>query len=106
MNFLHGLAEFFAALFLCNCIPHLCCALRGEPFPSPFAKPPGVGHSSAVTNFLWGSLNLVIGLALLAYAPFPVGWNLGSLVFLAGFLLIGWHLSSHFEKVRKDQREP
>jgi hypothetical protein len=106
MNFLHYLADFLAALFLCNGVPHLCCGLRGEPFPSPFSKPPGTGHSSALTNFFWGAFNLIAGLALLSYAPFLIGLNLASLVFLVGFLLIGWQLSRHFGNVRKSHQQP
>jgi len=48
------LASFFAAAFLCNCIPHLACGLRGEPFPTPFANPRGKGPSTFIMNFLWG----------------------------------------------------
>ena len=106
MNFLHHLADFAAALFLCNSIPHLACGLRGEPFPTPFAKPPGIGHSSPLTNFLWGTLNLVIGIALLSFSPFPLRWHLNAFLFLAGFLLAGTHLSWHFASVRrKDKKE-
>jgi len=36
---------FFAGAFLCNCIPHLCAGLQGMPFPTPFAKPRGIGKS-------------------------------------------------------------
>jgi len=39
-------ACFFAGRFLCNCIPHLACGLRGEILPTPFAKPRGKGPSS------------------------------------------------------------
>ena len=38
----------------------------GRPFQSPFAKPPGVGLSSATVNVLWGAVNLVIAYLLLA----------------------------------------
>ena len=104
MDFLHYLADFGAALFLCNCLPHLLCGLRGEPFPTPFAKPPGIGHSSPLTNFLWGTFNLVIGAALLCYSPFQPGLNWVSLVFLAGFVAFGSQTSRHFGSVRQNDR--
>ena len=50
--------------------------LRGEPFPSPFATPHGVGNSRPVVDVLWGVLNVVAGVSLLAYAPVAVGFNL------------------------------
>jgi hypothetical protein len=48
------IASFFAGAFLCNCIPHLACGLRGETFPTPFANPRGKGPSAPMVNFLWG----------------------------------------------------
>ena len=94
-------ANFAAGLFLCNCIPHLCAGLRGESFPTPFAKPPGKGLSSALTNTLWGSFNLAVGLLLLNWSPIYPGFNPGFLLFLVGFVGTGAPLSAHFAKVRK-----
>ncbi|PFH12100.1 hypothetical protein BCF11_4575 [Collimonas sp. PA-H2] len=102
MNFLQYVATFFAGAFLCNCIPHLSCGLRGELFPTPFAKPRGVGDSSPAANFLWGLANLVAGALLYAAYPFTVGVNLGSVLFLAGFLILGLYLSRHFGAVRRN----
>ena len=93
-------ADFFAGAFLCNAMPHLACGLRGEPFPSPVARPPGQGLSSPVVNFLWGFLNLVISLALLSIARIEIGLNTPLLLFLLGFLLIGIFTALHFGKVR------
>ncbi len=97
MNYI---ALFFAGAFLCNCIPHLVSGVRGDPFPSPFAQPPGKGNSSPLVNFLWGSFNLFAGLGLHSLAPVTFGFNLeyGSLA--AGFLLSGLFLALHFGKVR------
>ncbi len=66
---------FLAGALLCNAIPHLAAGLRGEPFPTPFAKPRGVGLSPPLVNFLWGLLNLVVGLWLAAERPFALGVN-------------------------------
>jgi hypothetical protein len=92
-------ANFFAGLFLCNCVPHLVSGLMGRSFPTPFAKPRGVGLSSPLVNFLWGFANLVVGLLLLQ--NWPVGWMFGPsfLCFLLGALLIGVYLSVHFGRV-------
>ena len=93
-------ADFFAGAFLCNAIPHLASGLLGEPFPSPFARPPGQGFSSPVVNFLWGFLNLVIALALLSIARIQIGLNTPLILFLLGFLLLGLMTARHFGKVR------
>jgi hypothetical protein len=39
------LALFFAGAFLCNAIPHLAAGTMGMPFPTPFARPRGIGNS-------------------------------------------------------------
>jgi hypothetical protein len=100
VTILHYAACFFAGLFLCNSIPHLTAGLRGEPFPSPFAKPPGQGHSSALVNFLWGTSNLFVGIVLFLLVSFVPGWNMETALAAIAFLLIGIPMSRHFEKVR------
>jgi hypothetical protein len=50
-----------------NVIPHLVHGLSGEPFPTPFADPPGRGDSSPSLNILWASMNAG-GAAALLYA--------------------------------------
>ena len=91
---------FFAGALLCNCIPHLVAGLQGASFPTPFAKPRGVGQSPPLLNFVWGAANLVLGLVSLARRPVPLGANLSCLALAAGALLLGLYLSSHFGKVR------
>jgi len=103
MSISHYLANFFAGLFLCNCLPHLASGLRGEPFPTPFAKPPGKGDSSPVVNFLWGGFNLLVGTVLVASYPIFVGLSVNFGLFVLGFLIIGIHCACHFEKVRKNK---
>ena len=95
------IALFFAGAFLCNCIPHLTKGLQGEPFPSPFARPPGKGNSSPLVNFLWGAFNVGVGLTLLSHHPVVVGANFDCLAVAAGALLLGAYLSRHFQKVRE-----
>jgi len=90
---------FFAGAFLCNCIPHLSSGLRGAPFPTPFAKPRGVGNSPPFLNFLWGSFNLFIGIYVLSIYPVVIGPNPSCLALVAGALTMGAYLSLHFGKV-------
>jgi len=97
----HFIANFFEGVFICNCIPHLTSGLRGEKFPTPFATPRGVGKSTAVTNFLWGTLNLMVAMLLISYFPVRVGLNIEGALFMIGFILSGVFLSRHFERVRE-----
>ena len=106
MDILHFIANFFEGCFLCNCIPHLTSGLRGESFPTPFARPSGVGLSSPLVNFLWGTLNFMIGMLLVSYLPVVIGINLEAALFMAGFIIIGIFLSRHFEKVRRNNSKP
>ena len=89
---------FLAGALLCNSVPHLVAGLQGKTFPTPFARPRGVGHSSAPVNFLWGAANLALGLARLASHPVTLGANLDCLVLALGALTLGLYLAWHFGK--------
>ena len=102
---MHIVASFFAGVFLCNCIPHLIAGLQGKGFPSPFAKPHGVGFSSPLVNFLWGSLNLIAGIVLLQSASIEPGLNVDFVVVLIGWLALGCFAALHFGKVMRDRGE-
>jgi hypothetical protein len=104
-SILNYCALFLAGAFVCNCVPHLTSGLQGVPFPTPFARPRGVGPSSPTLNFLWGGANLLVGVLLLSYKPLVVGFNMGFLLFLAGVLSMGICLSRHFGKVRQTNTE-
>ncbi len=92
--------SFVAGALLCNGIPHLLSGLRGDPFPSPFATPSGVGNSRPVVNVLWGFGNGLAG-ALLAlhWMPHYVSPREDAL-FVAGFLAMALFCAHHFGKVR------
>ena len=92
-------AWFFAGAFLCNSLPHLAAGLQGRPFPSPFAKPRGVGNSSPLVNVLWGMFNVVVGLVLLSLQPVSIGLNAPFIIVIAGALAIGVYLALHFGRV-------
>jgi hypothetical protein len=53
-------AYLLGGAFLSNAVPHVVSGVTGRTFQSPFAKPPGVGLSSATVNVLWGFANLVL----------------------------------------------
>jgi hypothetical protein len=65
MPWLAFIAHVFGGAFLCNALPHFVSGVRGEPFQSPFAKPPGKGLSSSTVNVLWGAFNLIVAYLLL-----------------------------------------
>jgi FtsH-binding integral membrane protein len=90
---------FLGGALLCNCIPHLAAGLRGEPFPTPFAMPRGVGQSSPLLNFIWGAINLAIGVWI-AVQKMDSDESIDLVVLGAGFFLIGLFLSFHFGRVR------
>ncbi len=98
------IAAIFAGAFLCNAIPHVVAGLQGVPFPSPFATPRGIGDSSPFVNFLWGAFNLAVGAGLLTAYPIAIGFTPEFLLFVAGALAIGTHLSLHFGKVQAEKR--
>jgi hypothetical protein len=105
MIILHYIAGLFAGLLLCNSIPHLVNGVCGESFPTPFGKPSGIGHSSALVNFLWGFFNLVAGLILCSLSRIAIGFNLEFAVFLTGVLLMGAFSARHFESVRLNEKD-
>ena len=94
------IAVFFAGALLCNSLPHVASGVSGAPFPTPFAKPHGVGNSSPLVNFLWGAGNFFVGLHLLQRHPVSVGLNVDFVVLLAGVLALGTFSSMHFARVR------
>jgi hypothetical protein len=95
------LLEFLSGAFLANGVPHFVQGVSGNPFQSPFAKPPGVGESSPLSNALWGFANLVAG-ALLLHFFWPTGESAaaGWCAVGAGALLLAVQASLHFGKVR------
>jgi hypothetical protein len=96
--------SFLAGVLICNALPHLAAGVRGEAFPTPFARPPGRGLSSPVVNVVWGWVNLFAGLAILPRlvllsAVTPV-FNSLWVSFALGFLVCGVGLGWHFGRVR------
>lgn len=95
MKWYNYIAAFFAGLFLANVVPHYVNGVSGNPFPSPFADPPGQGLSSPLVNVLWALFNLVAGYFLFRAGKVSSGkWAL--LVFFLGVCLISIQLGVHF----------
>jgi hypothetical protein len=61
----HFTSLFFGGAFFINAIPHFVEGISGRKFPTPFAKPPGLGDSSAMVNVLWGTFNFLVTYLLL-----------------------------------------
>jgi hypothetical protein len=93
--------EFLSGALLANGVPHFVQGVSGNPFQSPFAKPPGRGESSPLSNALWGFGNLVAGALLLNFF-----WPMGDAAWVgwcatgAGALLLSIQTSVHFGRVR------
>ncbi|MBR8318055.1 MULTISPECIES: hypothetical protein [Burkholderia cepacia complex] len=97
MNLLHLVSYFFGGAFLANAVPHLVSGLRGEPFQTPFANPPGRGLSSSTVNVLWGVVNLVIAYTLMRRAgDFDLKVTADAAAFGLGILALGLFLARHF----------
>ena len=90
------LAAFFSGAFLANVVPHFVQGISGNPFPTPFAKPPGKGLSSPTVNVLWALLNLVVGYILFGAAPVTPHNRLALLVFFIGIAAMSLMLSRGF----------
>lgn len=96
------LASFFAGAFLANFVPHFVHGVSGDRFPTPFAKPPGKGLSSATVNVFWALINLVAGYVLFRVGNVASGYYGVLLVFLAGIAAISFQLSVHFSKKHRE----
>ncbi len=98
MTWYQYVACFFSGIFLVNTIPHFVKGVCGDRFPTPFAKPPGQGLSSALVNVLWGLLNLVVGFILLRVGNVASGGDAALAVFFAGFAALSMMMSVQFSK--------
>ena len=97
MNWLHLVSYFFGGLFLANAIPHLVSGMMGQPFQSPFGKPPGKGLSSSTVNVLWGFFNAVVGyLLVVRVGNFDLRSISDVVALTVGALLISLQSARHF----------
>jgi len=98
MHWYNYIACFFAGAFLANFVPHFVHGISGDPFPSPFAKPPGKGMSSAPVNMLWGLFNLAVGYVLFRVGGVWGGGDSALVVFFAAIVLMSTMMSVQFQK--------
>jgi small-conductance mechanosensitive channel len=98
MNWYHYIASFFAGMFLANVVPHFVQGISGDPFPTPFAHPPGKGLSSPTVNVVWALFNLVVGYILFRVGKVSSGDDASLVIFFAGIAAISIMLSVNFAK--------
>jgi hypothetical protein len=96
MNWPNLVAYFFGGAFLTNAIPHVVAGMMGEPFQTPFAKPPGEGLSTSTVNILWGFFNLLVGYLLVCRVGFGLRSTSDVAALGLGGLLIGLFLAQRF----------
>lgn len=101
LKWYHYISAFFSGIFLANVVPHFVNGVSGNPFPSPFADPPGKGLSSPLTNVLWALFNLVIGYLLFRASKINSKTIMGLVVFFIGIAAISIQLSIHFAEKEK-----
>lgn len=91
-------ASFFAGAFLTNVVPHFVNGISGDPFPTPFAKPPGKGLSSPTVNVAWALANLIVGFLLFRAGDVASGNDLTLLAFFAGIAALSLPMSKRFSE--------
>ncbi|PWT71602.1 MAG: hypothetical protein C5B59_17685 [Bacteroidetes bacterium] len=101
MKWYHYVAAFFAGAFLANTVPHFIHGVSGDPFPTPFANPPGRGLSSPTINVFWACFNLVIGYVLFRVGKVSPNFRLSMIVFFIGILVMSIQLSIVFMEKAK-----
>lgn len=97
MEWTHYISYFFGGAFLTNAVPHFVRGVIGQPFQSPFAKPPGEGLSSSTVNVWWGFCNMVVAYMLLCrVGRFDLHSTIHVAVLGLGILLMGLMHANHF----------
>ena len=101
MQWYHYFSGFWAGVFLANFVPHFIKGIAGDPFPTPFAKPPGEGLSSPLVNVVWALFNLVVGYLLFRFGKVSVDDTLSVIIVFIGFTCISIMGAMNF--VNKDK---
>ena len=101
MKWYHYVAAFFAGMFLANFVPHFVNGISGNPFPTPFANPPGKGLSSPPVNVWWAMINLLVGYLLFRAGKINSQNKVLMVVFFVGIVVMSVMLSYAFmDKVK------
>ena len=91
------IACFFAGMFLANAVPHFVHGVSGDPFPTPFAHPPGKGLSSSTVNVVWGFANLVVAYLLLCrVGEFDLRSTADAVTLGLGMFILAFFLARRF----------
>jgi hypothetical protein len=90
------LAAFFSGAILANVVPHFVHGISGDPFPTPFAHPPGKGLSSPTVNVVWALFNLLVGGVLFRVGKVWCGGFAALAVFFAGIAFLSILMSRQF----------
>lgn len=98
MPWYNYIACFFAGAFLANFVPHFVQGICGNRFPTPFARAPGKGLSSAPVNMVWSLVNLALAMVLDHLGQVERGGRTSFHIFLAGFAALGILMSVQFQK--------
>ncbi|PUZ28661.1 hypothetical protein DCC81_04030 [Chitinophaga parva] len=101
MHWYYYFSDLLAGMLLANFVPHFIKGTAGDPFPTPFAKPPGKGLSSPLVNVLWAMFNLIVGFLLFRFGKVSVGDTLSISVFFIGIACISIFSAINF--VHKDK---
>lgn len=97
MEWYQYIACFFSGMFFANAVPHFVSGISGNKFPSPFAKPPGKGLSSAPVNVIWGLFNILVGFVLYRAGHVSSDNIVSLIVFFLGITFISISMSRHFQ---------
>jgi hypothetical protein len=84
-------------MFLANTVPHFVHGISGDRFPTPFAKPPGKGLSSAPVNVVWALGNMVVGYLLFRAGGVGSGDAVPVALFFVGVAAISIMMSVEFQ---------
>jgi len=93
---------FFAGAVLANAMPHFVHGISGEKFPTPFAKPPGKGLSTPLTNTVWALFNIIIGYLLFRVSKVSTDNLMSVVLMFAGIASMSIMLSLHFPAKDKE----
>ncbi len=96
MKWYHYVTAFFTGMFLANAVPHFVNGVSCNPFPSPFADPPGKGLSAPIVNVLWGLFNILISYLLFRYSKITSQNRISLLFFFLGIVAMSITLSIVF----------
>jgi len=102
MEWYQYLASFFAGAVSANVVPHFVKGICGDKCPTPFAKPPGKGLSSAPVNMVWALFNIIVAYLLFKSGQVATGYLPILIVFFAGIAAMGIMLSIRFQEKDKE----